>query len=452
MFGISLLAVIILSGMVLRAKVELFRKFLLPASLIAGFLGLALSPQALNVIPARIVTEWSALPGRLISVVFACMFLGMELPSVSRIWRTSGPQVCYGFIAGIGQYFVGIALTLLILTPVFGVPSIFATLIEIGFSGGPGTASGMMEVFSSLGFPQGADLGLMSSTVGIFTGVVFGMIMINIAIRRSYTVIIKDVGSVTQSSPATDRFTCGKPIGYTFTGFNSIDPLTFHLGFVGISILIGWLLYTGIRKTHPIMQSFPLFPMAMIGGILVQLLATKLKIHRYIDRGCIERIQGAALDLLVASAIASLNIQVIIAFAAPFAVLMCGGIIWMLVLTWFLAPRMLPDAWFERSIVEFGMQTGVTAIGLMLLRVVDPEFKTGAATSFGFKQMIYEPLLGGGLITSIAPFVILQFGAVKSLLITAVIMIVFAMMAGFSGFFHMHPEKHAPQSSLQHRG
>ncbi len=34
------------------------------------------------------------------------------------------------------------------------------------------------------------------------------------------------------------------------------------------------------------------------------------------------------------------------------------------------------------------MQTGVTALGLLLLRVADPQFETEAAESFGFKQII----------------------------------------------------------------
>ena len=51
--------------------------------------------------------------------------------------------------------------------------------------------------------------------------------------------------------------------------------------------------------------------------------------------------------------------------------------------------------WFERCIIEYGMQTGVTALGLLLLRVADPHFETPTARSFGFKQLLYEPMLVG---------------------------------------------------------
>ena len=45
---------------------------------------------------------------------------------------------------------------------------------------------------------------------------------------------------------------------------------------------------------------------------------------------------------------------------------------------------------------------GVTATGLLLLRVVDPESETDAITAFGYKQLLHEPFMGGGLWTSLA--------------------------------------------------
>ncbi len=61
------------------------------------------------------------------------------------------------------------------------------------------------------------------------------------------------------------------------------------------------------------------------------------------------------------------------------------------------------------------MQTGVTALGLLLLRVADPQFETEAAESFGFKQIVYEPLMGGGFITASAPILIVSFGVAFNL-------------------------------------
>jgi hypothetical protein len=72
----------------------------------------------------------------------------------------------------------------------------------------------------------------------------------------------------------------------------------FSSGFVGIRILIGWMLYGGIRGLHPMLKSFPLFPLALLGGIAVQSVSSRLKIDRLLDRQSFERIQGLALDFL----------------------------------------------------------------------------------------------------------------------------------------------------------
>ena len=46
----------------------------------------------------------------------------------------------------------------------------------------------------------------------------------------------------------------------------------------------------------------------------------------------------------------------------------------------------------------------------MLLRTVDPENKTVAAASFGYKQLIHEPVMGGGLWTALALTLVFTVG------------------------------------------
>ncbi|MBM3306656.1 MAG: hypothetical protein FJY79_12080, partial [Candidatus Aminicenantes bacterium] len=186
MIDAAWLSLLLLVGKYLRTKVRLFQRLFLPASVLAGFIGLVLGPyiagrHLFTVIPSEMMNSWALYPGRLINVVFACLFLGFAVPSLKSIWREGGPQLCYGWMVGMGQYIVGVGITVLLLKPVFGVPDFFGCLLEIGFSGGHGTAAGMAEAFTDIGFPAGSDLGLMSATVGIICAVVFGMAMVNMA-------------------------------------------------------------------------------------------------------------------------------------------------------------------------------------------------------------------------------------------------------------------------------
>ena len=65
-----------------------------------------------------------------------------------------------------------------------------------------------------------------------------------------------------------------------------------------------------------------------------------------------------------------------------------------------------------------GKSMGVTATGLLLLRIVDPEQETDAASAFGYKQLIHEPFMGGGIWTSTAVLLIAAKGGLPVLFVS----------------------------------
>ena len=438
-FSVCLLSVFILIGKFLRTRVKLLQNLFLPSSIIAGFVAMLFGPYVLNVIPMWVITWWSQMPGILISVVFATLFLGVKLPKLKQVWHETGPMLSFGMVMGFGQYFIAILVVVLILAPLFGVPNIFACVLEIGFSGGHGTAAGMTEVFDKLGYPAGGALSMMSATVGIVYAVVMGIILINIAIRKNQCSefrknkngipLFKKIGLI----PEDNRNSIG--IGTVAT--ESIDPLTFHFVVISLSVMVGWIFMYIVRLGDTIFNSLPLFLFAMIGGFAVQTVSSKLTITKYYDKKTFDRLTGLSLDLLVTSAIATLKLDLFLQNLWPFSILMLAGMAWLFFMVYFLAPKMFPEYWFERSITEFGMQSGVTAIGLMLLRLVDPRYKTGTAEAFGMKLMIYVPFLGGGILTVLFPLIITHAGVWLTLLLCAVMMILFfgaSVACGWTSF------------------
>ncbi len=434
-FSVCVLSVFLLIGKSLRVRVGIFQRLFLPSSIIAGFVILLCGPFGLNFIPEWMFKYWEQIPGVLINVVFASLFLGVSLPKPSNLWNIGGPQLCFGMVAGMGQYFIAMLVCVLVLTPLFNTPAVFSCIVEIGFSGGHGTAAGMGPVFEQIGFKAGSDLAQMAATVGLISAVVFGIIMINIAIRKGYCVFLNEEKGIPTYKrigliPQKKRFS----IATATVATEAIEPLTFHFAIIGIAIILGWIMLQGVQSLHPILASFPLFPMAMIGGLIIQAVSTPFKIDQYFDRDTFDRILGFSLDILVISAIGAIRLDLFFENLWPFVIIMFTGIAWMLFATLVIAPRMFPNNWFERGITEYGMQTGVTAMGLLLLRLVDPMYKTDTATAFGFKQMIYEPFLGGGLITALAPFIIFNLGIWPCIAISAFIMLLFTIISYVNGW------------------
>ncbi|MFP4055352.1 MAG: sodium/glutamate symporter [Candidatus Brocadiia bacterium] len=409
------LCLLLLVGHALRTRVRLVQKLYLPSAVIGGLVGLA-AVQLLvgegKAVSPMWIAGWERLPGFLINIVFACLFLGVRLPKVSTIWARAGHQVVYGQLVAWGQYVVGVGLVVLWLGGLFGLPDMFGGVLPVGFEGGHGTASGLAETFEKLGWAAGKDFALASATGGIISAIVVGMMLINWAARRGHTVRRLSPADVPEDDsigiiPVDRRPSAGR----LTVRSDSIESFTLHVAIVGLAVALGYVLKQGLvalealvapEAEQSFMESFPLFPLCMLGGLVVQILEEKFDRHKLLDVGLTRRIQNSALDFLVVAAIATINLQVIGAGWLPLVVLIAAGVLWNVFCLLVLAPRLLPDAWFERAIAEMGQSMGVTATGLLLLRVVDPDYESPAADAFACKQLVHEPFLGGGLWTSTA--------------------------------------------------
>lgn len=450
--GICLLLVL---GKLLRTFIPILQRLYLPASVIGGLVGLLLINLVGGEISSAWYASWSSFPGFLINVVFAALFLGVETTGgAKKAWRLAAPQVCFGQIVAWGQYVVGLGVVLLFLGPVFGVPNVFGNLIEIGFEGGHGTVGGLADTFAQLGWSEGKDLGYTVATVGMIFGIVIGMIMVNVAARRGYISNIRTFSDQSKLErigvyPEKHQPAAGRQTVYP----DSIDSLALHISLIGIAILIGFFFKSvlayleqftpqSVQETH-VMQSFPLFPLCMIGGLILQALLRKTNTDIIADTVQMQRISGTALDFLVVSAVASIRIEFVAAYWQPLLILCFVGIVWNVFAVVFIAPRIFEEAWFERSIADFGQSMGVTATGLMLLRTVDPESKTVAASAFGYKQLFHEPFMGGGIVTSIAVPLVLNWSGVGFFIICAVVLAIW--VAIWLAWFRVTPTYLAPK-------
>ena len=64
------------------------------------------------------------------------------------------------------------------------------------------------------------------------------------------------------------------------------------------------------------------------------------------------------------------------------------------------------------------MSTGVTASGLMLLRIIDQEFESGAAEDYALAAPLSSPFVGGGLGTVVViPYLLQSIGVGPTALI-----------------------------------
>jgi glutamate:Na+ symporter, ESS family len=439
---------LLLAGELIRRRSRLLRRIFLPGSIIAGTIGLLLGPQVLGrlaevprlgfvpaggLFPSAVLDAWAMLPGVLINVVFAALFIGKTIPGAREIWLRAGPQVVFGQTIAWGQYVVGLLLAILVLAPVFGMNPVAGALIEIAFEGGHGTAAGMAPAFEAVGFPEGTDLALGLATIGLVSGVLIGTILINWAVRRGEISILEPgeehPGELAAAGDdveltAADQAEARKQ--KRMSG-SATDAMSIQLGLIACAIAIGWLLLEGLRLIEQLTWGgdlftyVPLFPLAMIGGLLVQVLVQRVGLAHLVVRSYIARAGGIALDLTIVTALASLSLQAIGGNMLPFVLLALSGTAWCVFSVLVIAPRIIPYNWFERGIGDFGQSMGMTVSGLLLMRMADPENRSGAMDSFGYKQLLFEPVVGGGLFTGMSVALISSYGAVPILVLCSVL-------------------------------
>lgn len=423
----ALLGILLLVASWLRLKVPLFKKYYIPASLIAGVIGLILGPYFLKVIPKEIMSAWSGMSSRLIVLIYAPMLMGKRQKSGGKMIKRASESLVFSYFVFFTQYGIPLILTALVLVPLFGVDPLFGTIVEQGWSGGHGTAGGMAAVFQELGWKDGVSLSVTSATVGLVFGVLGGIILINIGARRGWTSFLnssaglenKNVEVYTESSEReVDTHRVIHP--------SVIDNLAFHMALLSVAIFFGWLINRALKIWFNFTMAW--FTAAMLAGLLIQLILNRTRWADIVDRPSMSRIQGVSLEFLVAGAVASVNVSVIVEYATPLIieqVLAAVALVWCC--TW-VASHVFGEDWFEHSIMLFGAFAGVTATGLLLVKTCEPKMESGAAEVFAARSPLLAWATGGGILTAMTPVWVVRYGALRvGLVYCAAMVIAFAM-------------------------
>ena len=104
--ALLLLGLLLVIGKWVRVKTPLLQRLFLPSSLVAGLIALLIGPEILGrisgwqIVPETAIQTWSTLPGLMINIVFAALFIGKRIPSVKQVWKLAGPQVMLGYEIG----------------------------------------------------------------------------------------------------------------------------------------------------------------------------------------------------------------------------------------------------------------------------------------------------------------------------------------------------------------
>jgi ESS family glutamate:Na+ symporter len=403
--GLVFLGLMLAVSSLIRGHVRIFQRLHVPSAVIGGFVTLLAGPQVFGegVFPPGVLDVWATLPSLLINVVFAALLIGKTLPSMRALWETSAPHVIGGMLYSFGQLAIASVAVLLVLGPYFGLPPEAGGLLEMSFAGGHGTVAGLEAQFRSHGVEDLADLGLALATLSLAIGVVLGTVMVNRMRARGVMETANedediDIGRI--SHDVNDP-----PVPAHVSGQSALASAIMFIAIAigaGIVILefLRWLEHR-VLETH-LLEYMPLFPLALVGGALVQLLARPLRYENAIDRRMVSDVGGAALDMLLISAIGTMSLEVIGREIESLLILAALGTAWSVIVFVFIGPKMFVKNGLAHASADFGQSMGNVATGFVLADMADPKGVTEARVGYAYKQLAYEPFFGGGIITALS--------------------------------------------------
>jgi ESS family glutamate:Na+ symporter len=446
--ALSLLSVLLLIGTFLRAKVKLFQSLYLPASVIGGFIGMIISPEILGRFSNYSISEewiktYSLLPGILSVPIFAAIPLGMFLNENKNIksMYPSKVLICFGLFqcASMSQSAIGYATNMFFskINPQLNMYRTFGYELSAGFAGGHGLAAATGKLLEGFGIPQweiAQGVALTTATIGLIGGIVFGIIFINLAVRKNKTKIIKRINDnadksmeVGYNKDINKQNSLGRE---TFLS-SSIETITFHLAIIFTVCGIAYIVLNFVKKMNIAgLNVLPVWTYSMIIMFALNFIIKKLNLVWMVDAKVKAKIMGTLSDFAIVSAMTSLPIKAIINYIAPITVMCILGFIITYLLVFPLNSFFFKEDYsFERAIISWGTLTGVLITGMTLLKICDPEYKSPALSEFslGFSLMSVTGLLIVPILNTVLA-VGSTFDNFITAIISAILYFVFAFM------------------------
>ncbi len=393
--NLGVLSVLLLFGNILRRKVGLVGRSLLPTSVIAGFVGLALRQTGILTMDALFL---DGMTYHTIAIGFIA--LGLRVPRMVDMRAKSG-SLRDGTRTGmliVSNYLLQgvLGLVIMIVLSATFMPGLFRAgglLLPMGFGQGPGQANNIGSTYEMVhGFTGGQTFGLAIATFGFLWASIGGIIYLNYLVRRGRFKLSSAMGGPAAAhEPVEDEGEI--PL------VEAIDKFTIQIALVLSVYLLTYVISYGIVSLFDIIPGLSgakqtIAPLIwgfnfLIGsslalslrGVFARLRKVGLMTRQYPNNYLLNRISGFAFDFMIVASITSIEIGDLKGLWVPFLIMTTLGGAMTLFYNIKMAKRLYPSYEIEGMISMYGMMTGTISTAILLLREVDPGFKTPAANN-----------------------------------------------------------------------
>lgn len=386
------LGAMLIVGMLLRAKIPILRKMLMPSCVLGGVIGFFLINTGVLKLD---VTVFSMIAAQL----FTLSFISIGLTAADKDKNTTGGQQAKEIFTGsLGLGVVWIILFILqtfmgcgffkIWNMVTGndINPVYGMLLSRAYAQGPGQAAANGAIFEGFGWDHAVMVGMTFAAFGFLFAFLFGVPLARWGLKRNLTRYNEEIShdvSVGFFSRGVDLPSAGKQTTHS----GNIDSMAFHVAVLCVCYLITyhWTFWLAghLNETWARVCIGMIFIWGMLVGYLARFILTKLNLIHLLDNNTQKRLTGWATDFLIVSAFMAVSLKVLGAWFLPIVILCCIAAILTFGVCLFFGQRLGARHDFERTLGLYGMATGTVPSGIALCRIVDPELKTTTAVELG---------------------------------------------------------------------
>ena len=392
MIQLGIIAGLVLVANILRRRLTFVKKMLMPTAVLAGFLLLILRTLGFSLVTVETL-EVLTYHGIALGFIALSLRLAEEGSSAVDKGRLIAPKSgalivsCYT-IQGIAGLIISLALAKTFMPDFFKASGI---LLPMGYGQGPGQANNIGSTFEALGFVGGRSFGLSLAASGYLVACVVGVIYLNMLYRKGK--FAKTDSDIESGSVTVDAFQDQGEVPIS----ESIDRLSIQMALVlgvyllsylaihGIGVLIA-AMNEGIANTvSTLLWGFNFIVGSAIAllvrAILKALRRKRIMTRQYQNNYLLSRISGFAFDLMIIAGIALIEIKDLKGYWVPFILMSIAGTVITLIYLQWLSKKLYPNYYYEGLLSMYGMMTGTISSGVLLLREIDPMYKTPAANN-----------------------------------------------------------------------
>ena len=387
---IGIIAGLILLANTMRRKITFFRKSLMPTAVLAGFLLLFLRSVGVIQMSMRFLE----------TLTYHALALGFIAQSLRVPEKQADDRNFTGLKSGalivstyMVQVVVGLAISLglafTVMPDFFGASGI---LLAMAYGQGPGQANNIGGAYELMGMTGGKSFGLSLAAAGYLCACVVGVIYLNVVNRKGKVLRAADKQDIS-GSVTVELFQDQNEIPVA----QSIDRLSVQAALICLVYLLTYLLTWGIvslleavapgfaKSVSSLLWGFNFIIGSMVAmacrSLIAGLRKAKIMNRQYQNNYLLSRLSGLAFDVMIVAGIASIDISHLAGNWLPFLLMaVLGGLLTFLYLQ-FMSKKLYPGYHYEGFLSMYGMLTGTISSGVLLLREVDPEFKTPASNN-----------------------------------------------------------------------